>query len=112
LYNEFPLYANNTIVWGNQPTQLHAQGTSPLFVAYSDVQGGAPGSGNLDASPLFRAPPQPGLDGEWGTVDDDFGDVRLLPGSPCIDRGSNPHTLNGPELDRYGQPRFIDDPDT
>jgi hypothetical protein len=45
---------------------------TPL-VTYSDVQGGHPGQGNIDADPLF-------LD----AANDDY---HLLPGSPAIDAG-------------------------
>jgi predicted outer membrane repeat protein len=59
----------NSILWDN--------GTSPLDqgveVRYSNVQGGAPGSTNLDADPRF--------------VDPSVGDYRLLPDSPSIDAG-------------------------
>lgn len=37
--------------------------------------------------PLFQAAPNPGPDGAWETVDDDFTGLLLQPGSPAIDRG-------------------------
>lgn len=37
--------------------------------------------------PLFVAPPNPGPDGIWETVDDDFSGLLLQAGSPAIDRG-------------------------
>jgi hypothetical protein len=33
--------------------------------------------------------PDPGLDGEWGTSDDDYGDLRLASSSPGVDAGDN-----------------------
>ncbi|MHB0874723.1 MAG: Calx-beta domain-containing protein [Anaerolineae bacterium] len=58
-------------------------------VAYSLVEGGYAGEGNVDANPLFVRPPAPGGDGGWGTADDDYGDLRLQTNSPAIDAGSN-----------------------
>jgi len=46
------------------------------------------GAGNiLGQDPLFQAEPNPGPDGAWGTVDDDFSGLLLQPGSPAIDKG-------------------------
>jgi hypothetical protein len=67
------------------------------------VQGGLSGSGNINADPTFVRNPSPGSDGVWGTADDDYGDLRLQPGSPCIDAGSG-----GPGVatDFAGNPRI------
>jgi hypothetical protein len=46
------------------------------------------GAGNiLGQDPLFQAAPNPGPDGTWGTVDDDFSGLLLQPGSPAVDKG-------------------------
>jgi hypothetical protein len=45
--------------------------------------------GNISTDPLFVQDPDPGLDGLWGTGDDDLGDPQLLSGSPCVDAGDN-----------------------
>jgi len=45
----------NCIVWGNIPSEIVVELGSPL-VSYSDVGGGWPGQGNLDADPLFVGP--------------------------------------------------------
>ena len=37
--------------------------------------------------PLFQAAPNPGPDGVWETVDDDFSGLLLRAGSPAIDKG-------------------------
>lgn len=37
--------------------------------------------------PLFLGPPNPGPDGAWETVDDDFTSLLLQPASPAVDRG-------------------------
>ncbi len=67
-------------------------------MSYSDVQGGWTGTGNIDADPLF--------------VDPAGGDLRLGPGSPCIDAADNTAVPKGVTTDLDGNPRFVDDPDT
>ncbi len=84
----------NCVLWGNTPAQH--EGDS-FTVTYSDVQGGWPGTGNIDADPLFLQP-----SGE---------DLRLTFGSPCIDAGDNDAVPNGINTDLDGNPRFQDDPD-
>jgi hypothetical protein len=59
----------NSILWANTGAQVAGDGS----VEWSDVQGGWPGLGNLDANPLF-----------W---DAPGGDFHLQLHSPCIDRG-------------------------
>ena len=81
----------NSIVWSNIPNQIAGNPT----VRYSDVQGGWTGEGNIDADPLFVYPS--GLDGN----------LRLLPGSPCIDAGTNSTNPSLPSTDLDGNPRII-----
>ena len=78
----------NTIVWN----RIRHSFCEPVDVEYSDVEGGWPGTGNLDADPLF--------------VDAENGDLRLAPGSPCIDAGDPAREANG--LDLSGNPRWLD----
>jgi predicted outer membrane repeat protein len=82
----------NCIVWGNQvETALEIWGSAT--VSYSNVQGGWPGEGNIDANPCF--------------VDPVGGDYHLLFDSPCIDAG-DPVYIAGPnETDLDGKPRVI-----
>lgn len=83
-------------------------GAIPVSFSYSNVEGGAPGDGNIDTDPVF--------------VDAANGDYRLDTGSPCIDAGSNllverdVDDLNGNGIvtdgypfDGAGNPRFTDD---
>jgi len=110
----------NSVLWGNEPDEIAGDGTPNLTVRFSDVQGGFPGGGNIDADPLF--------------VDPAAGDYRLGPGSPCIDAGRSqmlsalpgfrPGLCDGLDLDQDGDTvelipvdldgwsRFADDPDT
>ncbi len=50
----------NGILWDNSPDQVYAASASPEL-SYSDVQGGWPGVGNIDADPLFAD----GSTGSW-----------------------------------------------
>ena len=43
----------NSIVWGNVPRQMMSDGSSLSAASYVDIQGGWPGTGNLDVDPLF-----------------------------------------------------------
>ena len=88
------LNMTNCILWGD----IWNNDESILNIAYSDVEGGFRGIGNVDADPLF--------------VDPANGDTRLLPGSPCIDAGDNTAVPQGITTDLDGNPRFVDDPDT
>ncbi len=60
----------NSILWGSS-----AQISGAVTVNHSCVQGGWAGTGNIDADPQF--------------VDAANHDLRLSPGSPCIDAGDN-----------------------
>ncbi|MBK7403643.1 MAG: hypothetical protein IPJ41_03155 [Phycisphaerales bacterium] len=96
-------WVDNCIVWGNTAgsgAQIGLEGStgSQIAVAYSDVQRGYPGQGNIDADPRF--------------ADAGSGDYHTLAGSPCIDAGNNPSVPFGVDLDLDGKPRFVDDPFT
>ena len=114
----------NCVLWGNTDdggSNQHAQisftySASPedLHMDYSCVQGWTGeygGTGNFGEDPLF--------------VDPDNDDVRLLPGSPCIDAGFNNilasdsydldddgFTCERFPIDLDGNSRFADDPAT
>lgn len=54
------------------------------------------GVGNISGDPLFVAAPNPGPDGTWETVDDDFSGLVLSAESPAIDKGVTQYVaLNG-----------------
>ena len=88
----------NCILWGNEPDQISREGTGTLVVAYSNVQGGYTGTGNINVDPLF--------------VDAGEDDFRLLPGSPCIDAADTTAVPAGIFLDGDGHPRAVNDPAT
>jgi hypothetical protein len=73
----------DSIFWGNVPPALGVAGS----VTYTDVEGGHPGTGNIDADPLFTDPAA--------------GDYTLTAKSPCIDAGdpSGPLDPDGTRAD-------------
>ena len=85
----------NCIVRGNSPGDLDGS-TAYTATSYSNVQGGWPGAGNIDADPLF--------------VDAASGNLRLQPDSPCVDAGHNWAVAGLAEADLDGSPRFADGP--
>jgi len=83
---------------------------STMDVNYSDVEGGWPGIGNLDAEPCFAQPGYWDANGTLGDVNDDFwveGDYHLLPDSPCINAGDPNYVPEPNEIDLDGLPRVI-----
>jgi hypothetical protein len=68
------LCITNTIIWNNTSGSINPDDPGDIVYAfYSDIQGGWPGIGNINADPMF--------------VDTANGDYRLQSGSPCIDAG-------------------------
>jgi len=82
----------NCILWGDTAVttgdEIYDYDSTPT-VTYSDVEGGWPGTGNIDADPQFTD-----------------GDGRLGAGSPCIDTGDNTAVMFGSDLD--GNIRIVD----
>lgn len=89
-YSSSPVLTN-CILWGNSGAQIAAyeESSSIPTVTYSDIQGGFPGNGNIDADPLFEGPDN----------------LRLQFGSPCINMGSNDAATVTTDLD--GNPRIV-----
>jgi len=84
----------NCIFWENWPQQIVDLNLWPFSSAeYSDVQGGWPGEGSIDADPCF--------------VDAENGDYHLLASSPCIDAGDPNYIAEPNETDLDGNPRVI-----
>ena len=104
--------ADNCIVWNNLPNQIEGD---PLPIRYSCIQGGYSGVGNVSTDPFMARIPNPGDDGQWGTSDDDYGDVSILAGSSCIDAGDDGAVPPQVITDLNGHARYVDDrltPDT
>jgi hypothetical protein len=56
------------------------------------------GAGNIiGPDPLFVAAPNPGADGTWGTLDDDFSGLLLQSTSPAIDKGVTQYVASNGE---------------
>jgi len=92
----------NCILWNNTPDEIYLGSDASATVTYSDVQGGWPGEGNIDAAPLLVDPA--GDDNIIGTEDDD---LRLLGNSPCFDTGNNAAVPTSVVTDYDGNPRII-----
>jgi parallel beta-helix repeat protein len=90
----------NTILWDNSPSEFRLLGGS-LTITYSDVQGGWNGEGNINVDPFFVD--ADGIDDMFGTKDDN---LRLRPGSPCIDAGDNSGIPESVLTDLDGNPRI------
>ena len=106
----------NCIMWqdsaGISGAEISNNPYSTPTISYSDIEGcgssaawdtsfGTDGGGNIDAEPLLANPNGP--DGMAGTED---GNLRLLPGSPCIDAGDNTAVPAGVTTDLDGNPRI------
>ena len=90
------------ILWANEPQEIVDGADAATTVLYSNVRGGWPGEGNIDADPLFvYANPQ--LTNE---------NLHLSPGSPCIDAADATALPAGVTTDLDGNPRLVDDPCT
>ena len=79
----------NTILWGNQGDGLGPElfinsgfGVTQTTNLISGTQGGP------TTNPFVRDP-APGPDQQWGTADDDHGDLALFETSPAVDAGTN-----------------------
>ena len=86
------LSVNNSIIWGNVGGQ-QIYGTPT--VEYSDVEGGFPGTGNLDVDPGF--------------ADAANGDFHLMASSTLVDAGDPDFVPAPSQTDLDGEPRLIGD---
>jgi predicted outer membrane repeat protein len=114
--NPSTVSVSNSILW-NGTDQVSNNDGSTLTLTYCAVEGGHTGDGNFDADPMVQLSPY-----VYEPVHEFY---YLLPGSPCIDAGSNAAVpadtfdidqdgdIGEPlPLDQQGNPRFTDDPDT
>jgi parallel beta-helix repeat protein len=80
------LTLSNCILWSDSGGEIYNSGDAA--VSYSDIAGGFPGEGNIDADPLLDA------------------DCHLQPGSPCIDAGNSADVPDEVRIDLDGKPRI------
>jgi parallel beta-helix repeat protein/predicted outer membrane repeat protein len=102
----------NCVLWGDSPQEIVNRYVSAPTFRFSDVQGGLPvgavdGGGNINLDPMFVRSPDPGPDGSWDGVDDDYGDLRLRAGSPCNDAGDPGFVAKPGETDLEGHARVL-----
>ena len=103
----------NCILWSNRKTDgssflpqiVNDTADCSTDVAYSCVQGGAAGAGNLSDDPLFVDPNGP--DAIPQTADDDY---RIGGGSPCVDAGDSTAVPPSVTTALDGGQRLLDDP--
>lgn len=107
----------NCILWnGGCEIAIYGDHATAVAITFSDIQEGWPGEGNIDADPSFVRSPDDGGDG-WTddpttpaideAANDDFGDLRLLPDSPCIDAGKDEAVPPSIVKDFNGDPRIV-----
>ncbi len=95
-------------------SEIHNNDNSPITISHSNIQGGWPGEGNIDADPCFVRT------GHWADANDNDilvgpnhpnaawinGDYHLLRTSPCVDAGEDA----GVYIDIEGNVRPFDFP--
>ncbi|MEE8458731.1 MAG: choice-of-anchor Q domain-containing protein [Phycisphaerales bacterium] len=69
----FATSLQNCILWANTPDQIISDKIFPLTTLFCNIQDGWPGGSNTNVDPMF--------------INEPIGDLRLQPGSPCIDAG-------------------------
>ncbi|MBX2893172.1 MAG: right-handed parallel beta-helix repeat-containing protein [Saprospiraceae bacterium] len=82
---------DNCIFWGNSSEIFNDPGNWPANISHSIVQGGYPGTGNLDADPLFVSPTN----------------LRLQLCSPAVNAGINASVPGDLTVDMDGNPRIF-----
>ena len=84
-------WLSNTILWGNTSAFTSSHPTTQTMVAtYSDIEGGWPGTGNINQDPLF--------------VNAAAGDYHLQATSPAVDQVA---PATAPPIDLEGIPRPV-----
>jgi len=92
----------NCILWSNAPDQIYNESGAATLVAYTCIEGGWTGTGNISDDPLFADANGP--DDDPNTWDDN--DYHLSPNSPCIDAG-DPNGDYTSQTDVDGDPRVM-----
>ncbi|MHC4334276.1 MAG: outer membrane protein assembly factor BamB family protein, partial [Planctomycetota bacterium] len=123
IYSEYDGYlkVTNCVLWGNRDISGTGESGqiagSPPTVQYSCIQDDDPNDANIpfggtdhnniDDNPIFVRDPNDGGDG-WGIGDnDDYGDLHLTAGSPCINAGHPSVWFEPNQGDMDGEPRVM-----
>lgn len=95
------LNIKNLVMWGNVNGGIYEAGSGgSTTINYTDFEGGASGTGNIDTNPLFND--ANGGDDQWGTLDDN---PSLSPASPCLNAADPGYSY--PALDLAHNARVI-----
>jgi len=94
IYSESGSNANllNSIIWQHQAPAFAGPGS--ITINYSDIEGGWPGTGNIDSDPLFVDPGNDDFNLSW--INFPLNDITK---SPCIDAG-DPFSPKDPDSTR------------
>jgi hypothetical protein len=95
------LVLTNCVLWGNTPQEIIVD-SGATMVTYCDVQGAWPGTGNINANPLFVDPDGP--DNDPATWQDNDYHIRLR--SPCVNAGDPNGNYSG-QTDMDGEERVM-----
>ena len=82
----------NCVLWGDASQEIYVSSGATPIVTHCDVQGGYAGTGNINVDPGFAF----------------ANDFHLMPGSPCIDTGTNAPPGGLAAQDGDGNPRPLD----
>lgn len=89
-YNSSPSLLN-CIIWNDTPQEIYSFGDT-VIAAYSDIQGGWTGSGNIDSDPLFANPANDDFHLTWNNYPTEDSTK-----SHCIDTGDPDPQYNDPD---------------
>ncbi|MEM7228398.1 MAG: choice-of-anchor Q domain-containing protein [Planctomycetota bacterium] len=98
----------NCIMWDHSLPIQDVTGASSTL-RHCLVEGGwsGAGDGNTSGHPKFGRMPSAGADGDWGTADDDYGDLCLQGLSPAINSGDTDVVPSTVTTDLVGNSRVI-----
>jgi hypothetical protein len=99
------LWNNSDAVGTGEDAQLQCNAVDVSYCCVQGWTGDLGGVANIGGDPSLAD--ADGADDLVGTLDDN---LRLNPGSPCIDAGDNLSVPDGVDGDLDGNPRFVDDP--
>jgi hypothetical protein len=100
----------NNCILENDGNEIEIIDNTSISIIYSNVRGGYPGTGNIDADPCFVSLGYWDANNTAGDVNDDFfvaGNYRLADNSLCINTGDPNYVPAADETDLAGNPRVM-----